>query len=277
MGYSKSMRVRNTFIVTIAAAALASCSGENVAAPVARPAPVLLRDVVIPSLPSPYYHFEYDSTGRTTKASFASGFTMYDVMYDGDRIMEMRDNTLGDHDRLVYAYDNAGRVSTIKYVNEAEVVYTILSLTYEGPKLIRVERRRMVDGVFILDKTTTLLYDADANLHELTEHRPAIGGYQTETTTTDRFEQYDDKINVDAFGLLHMEFFDHLFLLPGVQLQKGNPGRVTHTGDGVNYTVDYAYSYDENRRPLTTTGELTMLNGPTAGQKFQTLSIFSYY
>ena len=271
------MCIRTTFITTFAAVALSSCSGEKVTAPVSHPAPVLLRDVVIPNLPSPYYHFEYDSTGRTTKASFASGFTMYDVMYDGDRIVEMRDNTAGDRDRLVYAYDNAGRVSTIKYVNEAEVVYTILSLTYDGQKLVRLERSRMIEGVFILDKTTTLSYDADANLRELTEHRPAINGYQPEATTTDRFEQYDDKVNVDAFGLLHMEFFDHLFLLPDVQLQKGNPGRVTHTGDGVNYTVDYAYSYDENRRPLTTTGALTMLNGPTAGQKFQTLSIFSYY
>lgn len=271
------MRISSTFITTIAAVALASCSAEKVTAPVSRATPVLLRDVVIPRLPSPYYHFEYDSTGRAIKASFASGFTMYDVTYDGDRIVEMRDNTLGDQDRLVYSYDDAGRVTTIRYVNEAEVVYTILSLAYDGQKLIRVERNRMLGGVFVLDKTTTLSYDADSNLRELTEHRPAINDYQAETMTTDRFEQYDDKINVDAFGLLHTEFFDHLFLLPGVQLQKGNPERVTHTGDGVNYSVDYAYTYDEKKRPLTTAGELTMLNGPTAGQKFQTLSIFSYY
>jgi hypothetical protein len=72
------------------------------------PRAVLLRDVVIPNLPSPYYHFEYDSTGRVTTASFASGFTMYQVIYQGDRITELRNNTLGNQDRLEYTYDGAG-------------------------------------------------------------------------------------------------------------------------------------------------------------------------
>jgi hypothetical protein len=272
-----TMRIRRTFIATLAAVALSSCSEERVTAPVVRATPVLLQDIVVPRLPSPYYHFEYDSTGRATKASFASGFTMYDVTYDRDRIVEMRDNTAGDQDRLVYAYDNAGRVTTIRYVNEAELVYTVLSFTYDGQKLTRVVRDRILGGAFVIDKTTTLSYDADGNVRELTEHRPAIDGLQTETTMTDRFEQYDDKINVDAFGLLHSEFFDHLILLPDVQLQKGNPGRVTHTGDGVNYRVDFTYIYDDRNRPLTKTGEFIWLNGPDVGEKFQTLSMFSYY
>jgi len=277
MEFGNVMRIRRAFITAIAAAALSSCGGERVTAPVARATPVLLREIVIPSLPSPYYHFEYDSTGRATKASFASGFTMYDLTYDRDRIAEMRDNTLGDRDRLVYAYDNAGRVATIKYVDESERVYTIVSFTYDGQKLTRLRRERMIGGTFVIDKTTTLSYAADGNLRELTEHRPLIDGYQTETTGTDRFEQYDDKINVDAFSLLHTEFFDHLILLPDVQLQEGNPRRVTHSGDGDNYTVDYTYTYDDRNRPLTKTGEVTFVNGPNAGQKFETLSMFSYY
>ena len=277
MELGNTMRIRSALITTVAAAALSSCGGERVTAPVSRPTPVLLREIVIPTLPSPYYHFEYDSTGRATKASFASGFTMYDLTYDRNRIAEMRDNTLGDRDRLVYAYDNAGRVATIKYVDEAERVYTILSFTYDGQKLARVRRERMLGGVFVIDKTTTLSYDADGNLRELTEHRPLIDGYQPETTGTDRFEQYDGKINVDAFSLLHTEFFDHLILLPDVHLQKGNPGRVTHTGDGDNYTVDYTYTYDDKDRPLTKSGEVRFVNGPNAGQKFQTRSMFSYY
>ena len=62
-----------------------------------------------------------------------------------------------------------------------------------------------------------------------------------------------------------------------MQLQKGNPARQTHTGDGVNFTVDYSYSYDDKNRPLTKHGEVTLLNGSDAGQKFQTNSLFSYY
>ena len=114
-------------------------------------------------------------------------------------------------------------------------------------------------------------------MREITERRPAIDGQQEATTTVDRFEQYDAKVNVDAFGLIHDDFFDHLVLLPGVQLQKGNPGRQTHTGDGVNFTVDYSYSYDDKNRPLAKSGAVTVTNGTDAGQKFQISSVFTYY
>jgi len=40
--------------------------GESSTSPGNSPPAVLLRDIVIPHLPSPYYHFEYDATGRGT-------------------------------------------------------------------------------------------------------------------------------------------------------------------------------------------------------------------
>ena len=132
-------------------------------------------------------------------------------------------------------------------------------------------------GGFIIDKTMSFTYHPDGNLLEITEHRPPIDGLQPEATTVDRFEQYDDKINVDGFSLIHDDFFDHLVLLPGVQLQKGNPGRQTHTGDGVNFSVDYSYTYDDKNRPLAKAGDLTITNGSDTGRKFQTSSVFSYY
>jgi len=241
------------------------------------PPAVLLRDVVIPNLPSPYYHFEYDATGRVTAASFASGFTMYQVIYQGDRISELRNNTLGNQDRLEYTYDGAGRVTRINYVRPNDSVFTRLALTYAGERLAGLERQRLLSGTFVVDKTMAFSYYPDGNLEELTEHHPAIGGMQPEATTLDRFEQYDAKINVDGFGLLHDEFFDHLVLLPGVQLQKGNPARVIHTGDGINYQVDNVYRYDGQDRPLTTTGDFVYLTGPDAGKHFQTGSVFTYY
>jgi hypothetical protein len=241
------------------------------------PAAVLLRDLIIPNLPSPYYHFDYDATGRVTAASFASGFTMYEVIYQGDRISQLRNNTLGNQDRLEYAYDGAGRVTGIDYVHPNDSVFTRLTLSYEGGKLARLERRRQTGGSFVVDKATTFSYYPDGNLEELTEHRPAIDGFQPEATTLDRFEQYDDGINVDGFSLLHDDFFDHLVLLPGVLLQKGNPARVTHTGDGTNYVVDNVYQYDDQGRPLSATGDLVLLNGPDTGRHFQTQSSFTYY
>jgi hypothetical protein len=66
-------------------------------------------------------------------------------------------------------------------------------------------------------------------------------------------------------------------LLPGVRLQKGNPARQIHSGDGLNFTVDYSYSYDDKHRPLVKSGEVVLLNGSDTGRKVQISSVFSYY
>jgi hypothetical protein len=265
-------------ITVIAALALASCSSDrSVTAPPPPPAAVLLKDIVIDRLPSPYYHFDYDANHRPIGVSFASGLNSYDLIYDGGRLSEMRSNNGFNHDRLVYTYDAAGRVDSIKYTDENGIVFTVLFFRYSGQQLTQLERDRRITGGFIIDKTMSFTYYPDGNLLELTEHRPAIDGLQTEVTTVDRFERYDDKINVDAFGMIHDDFFDHLVLLPPVQLQKGNPAHVTHTGDGDNFTVEYTYTYDGQNRPLSTSGDLEFLTGQNAGQHFQLSTVFSYY
>ena len=273
------MRICSTIIALVAFVATSACARDGVTAPnppqPAAPA-VLLKDLVTPSLPSPYFHFEYNTTGRVSTASYASGFWNYSIAYDGGRISEMRNDILVNHDRLEYVYDDSSRVGTIKYADASGVVYTVVFFTYDGPKLIGVERDRKVDAGFIVDKTMSLTYSTDGNLFELTERYPAIEG-QAASTTVDRFEQYDDKINVDDFSLLHTEYLDHVFLLPGVRLQHGNPGRVTRTGDGVNYAVAYSYVYDSRGRPLTKSGDGTISNGDGAGRRFQVRSEFSYY
>jgi hypothetical protein len=277
-GAMRDARVRNLVMTLIAIAGLTSCGRDTtMTAPPPPPTTVLLKDIVIPNLPSPYYHFEYDAQGKVGSVSFASGLTTYDVAFAGERITEMRNNTIANHDRLVYVYDDAGRVAAIREIDEDGLVFTALFFTYAGDKLIELERDRRVTGGFIIDKTTSFTYLPDGNLLELTEHRPAIDGFQPETTVKDRFEQYDSGINVDAFGLIHDDFFDHLVLLPAVQLQKSNPRRVTRTGDADNYTVDYTYAYDARNRPLRTSGDLTFTTGPHVGEHFQVGSAFSYY
>jgi hypothetical protein len=269
---------RTALMAMTVAASLASCSGDiGVTAPPPPPPTVLLKDVVIPNLPSPYYHFEYDAEGRVGSVSFASGLTTYAVTYAGGRISEMTNNTIANHDRLVYVYDDVGRVAAIRETDEAGVVFVALFFTYEGQKLTGLERDRRVTGGFIIDKTMSFSYYADGNLLELTEHRPAIEGFQPETTVKDRFEQYDNGINVDGFGLIHNDFFDHLVLLPSAPLQKSNPRRVTRTGDADNYTVDFSYTYDPRNRPVTTAGDLTFVTGAHSGEHFQLGSAFSYY
>jgi hypothetical protein len=261
------------------AVAVCACGSDRATAPTGSPPPsVLLNEVVLSSLPSPYYAFAYDEAGHVTRASLASGLRTYDVTYDGDRIAEMRNVGPGGRDRLHYVYAATGEVVAIEYVvNANDSVYTRLILTFSAGKLTQVERQQRVEGGFIIDKTTSLSYYPDGNVETITEHRPAIAGSQDESTVVDRFESYDDGVNVDGFSLLHTEFFDQLVLLPGVVLQHGNPARVTHTGDGLEFTVDYTYAYDAKGRPVTKTGALTIDNGVDAGKKFVIGATFTYY
>ncbi len=263
---------------------LAGCSDVMVSSeppppppPPPPPAAVLLKDIVIARLPAPYYHFEYDSGGRIAVVSFASGLTNYNVTYAGGRIAELQNNIIVNHDRLVYVYDDSGRVRVVREVDNTGATFMHVVLSYDGLKLIGLERDHRVDGGYIIDKAMSMAYDSDGNLQVLTEHRPAIVGLQDDATFVDRYEQYDTGINVDGFGLIHNDFFDHLVLLPGVQLQMGNPGRETRTGDGLNYVVRYTYAYDGQNRPLSKIGALTITNGPDAGRQIQTSSVFSYY
>jgi hypothetical protein len=274
------MRIRSSCsLLFIIAAASAACSKDSgLTTPTPRvPAPVLLKDMVLSSLPSPYYHFDYDANGRMIVASFASGFTMYDLLYSGDRLTEMRSNSIDNKDRLTYVYDAAGRVSLVEYVDATGATYARVRLTYDGQKLVGLLRQRLMGGAFTPDKAMAFSYDGDGNLSEIEEDRPAVAGVQDATVGVVRFDQYDSGINVDGFSLIHDDFFDHLVLLPQAQLQKNNPRRETRTGDGVNYTVDYTYTYDAMNRPLTKTGALTITNGTDAGQSFQIGTVYSYY
>jgi hypothetical protein len=240
------------------------------------PAAVLLKDVVVTNLPSPYYHFEYEPGGRIARVSFASDLLIYDVLYQDGRITELRNITLANMDRLQYVYDAAGRVKTVNYLHPAGTVFARVLLTYDGDRLTQLDRERDLGAGFTVEKTMSFSYYADGNLQEIVDHRPAING-QEATTTVDRFEQYDDNVNVDAFGLIHNDFFDHVVLLPNLQLQKGNPAREILTGVSTNFRFDYTYTYDERKRPLTKGGTATILTGPDSGRTFPLSTVFSYY
>ncbi len=108
-------------------------------------------------------------------------------------------------------------MSTIQYADSNGVVFARFFFTYDGVKLIKLERKKRSGPGFIINKTMAFQYQADGNLSQVTDHRPSFSG-QPERTYIDRYEQYDAKINVDGFGLLHNEFFDHLVFLPGIQL-----------------------------------------------------------
>src|SRR5690242_1975596 len=188
-------------LASLVVAAVSGCGADRAPATAPQPDPlpvVLLKDIVIPQLPSPYYHFAYDATGRMTNASFASDLTMYTLSYTDGRLSEMQNNILVNHDRLVYHYDAAGNVGEVDYVGSSGV-FTQVRLSYDGAKLVGLERQRKTATGFVVDKTMTMAYGADGNLSDLTDHRPAIAGVQPETTNSDHFENYDTGLNVDGF------------------------------------------------------------------------------
>src|SRR4051812_29498906 len=100
-------RYRYSFLFVMLLAAVSACGSDR--APITGPLPdplptVQLKDVVLSHLPEPYYHFEYDATGRMTAVSFASDLTRYTLSYADGRLRELRNNILVNHDRLVYSY-----------------------------------------------------------------------------------------------------------------------------------------------------------------------------
>lgn len=244
--------------------------------PVVVPA-MLLKDIEIPNLPSPFYHFEYNKDGQIIFASFASGLNMYNVLYNGSQITEMRNNTIANNDRLQYVYDKDDRVSAVNYTDPNGLVFTRVNYSYDVDKLIRIEWEKLIGADFVVFKTMDMSYYPDGNLLELTQHRILIKDGPEEIIFKETFEEYDNKINVDGFSLIHNDFFDHLVLLPGVHLQKNNPGRVTRTESTSNFTIDYAYEYNDKNFPLAKRGLVTITSGPNQGQTFSTGSSFTYY
>jgi hypothetical protein len=279
------MRYGHVLLTLIFVISLFSCKKDHgnpnqpPAVPPAVPAKhILLKDITIPHLPSPYYHFEYNTDSLVTRADFASGFLIYDVLYTGHKITEMRNNIIINHDTLRYVYDNAGRVTIITFIDDANIVYRHAVFTYSGDKIKEIEwDRKQANGGFLIDRTLTFTFYPDGNVKTITDHRPSLNGV-AEYNSIMTLEQYDEKINVDDFGLIHDGIHDHLFLLQGFRLQKGNPRKETLSVNGADlYTVDYTYTYNNDNTPSIKTGDLLYLSGSNAGQRFVTNSFYTYY
>lgn len=272
----------NCILTALSVALLLSCKKEHRPHPVNPPVlpakRVLLKDITIPNLPSPYYHFEYNSDSLITKAGFASGFTNYDVLYRGDKISEIRNNILVNHDTLRYVYDNAGKLVMIKFINAANVMYRHVFFAYNGDQIKEIEwDLKEGDVGFLIDRTLSFVFYPDGNVKTITEHRPATTGVP-EYTSVKTFEQYDDKINVDDFSLIHDGFHDHLFLLQGFRLQKNNPKKEMLSVNGTDlYTINYTYTYANDNTPSNKGGDFLYLSGQYTGQRFHTNSFYTYY
>jgi hypothetical protein len=238
---------------------------------------ILLKDILIPHLPSPYYHFEYGADSLVTKADFASGFFIYDVLYDSDKIREMRNNIFVNHDTLRYGYDDAGKVLTVNFIDQNNVLKRHAVFTYSGEKVSQIAwDNKKANGVFVRDRTLTFSYHPDGNLKDMTDHRQGMEGV-AETNFTTHYDEYDDKINVDDFTLIHDGIHDHFLILPELHLQKNNARKEWVTGVTNEYSVEYNFTYNSDNSPAQKSGELTFTSGSQAGQKFDVSTTYTYY
>ena len=278
----KSVSNQPILLIMSVVVLLLSCKKEHQPRPANIPVTptkhILLKDITIPNLPSPYYHFEYNTDSLVTKADFASGYTIYDVLYNGSKISEMRNNIIVNHDTLRYSYDNTGKVTMIKFINTANVIYRLVFFTYNGNLIKEIEwDRKLSDGNYFIDRTLNFSFYADGNVKTITEHRPPVPGVD-DYLSVQTFDQYDDKINVDDFSLVHDGIHDHLFLFQGFRLQKNNPRKETLSVNGTDlYTIDYTYTYNSDNTPSDKAGDFLYLSGQYAGQRFQTNSFYTYY
>jgi hypothetical protein len=274
--------MKHTIFLTLLSIALfASCKKDTVQAPPIEEPPVdvhtiLLKDMIVKDLPSPYYHFDYDDSSFITHVNVQSGLAIYDLAYFNGRISQINNNTFVNKDKLQYEYVD-GKVSKIKYIDKEGVFFKQNILTYNSSKQLVTAEWDIInaDESLTPERVIQLDYYADGNLSQVNDHRMEIPGRQLETNYVDTYENYDTKSNVDAFAILH-KINDHLFLLPNVVLQKNNPLKETRTGDGLNYAITYTYTYNDSL-PVKKDGDMVFLNGANAGMHNNYLISFNYY
>jgi hypothetical protein len=171
------MKVRNFLLVTAFSLFLISCGKEKPEpVPVPPAGEVLVKDIVIRNLPSPYYHFEYSAAKEITKVGFSSGLAEYDLSYATGRLTEMKNTISSNNDRLVYEYQD-GKVFLIKIFNKAGELYRRCFLTYDNNgRLQQLEWDLKIESIgFANLRMVQLSYYPDGNLSELRDQRFAVG------------------------------------------------------------------------------------------------------
>jgi len=238
-----------------------------------------LKDINIRNLPSPYYHFEYRDDKHISSFNFASGL-IYDIAYTGDDLTLMKNNTAGtSKDSIKYTYTN-DKITDINVTTDAGVFYRRAFLTYySSGQLQKLEWEIMTASQsFTQDLALTFTYYPDGNVKEIIHHYFPFGPLP-DITFADKYENYDDKINVDGFTLVHTSQTRYPpVLTPGITLQVNNAGRIVRTGGAaVNYEINYTYTYDDTGRPLTKTGDFVSTSGPDIGRHSELQTTYSYY
>jgi hypothetical protein len=257
-------------LVILAALALISCNkhtadilvtpsaGRNIDTALVR-----LTRVDIANLPSPYYRFTYNDSGYATTIHFASGFFQYELQYGNKRLKRMTNIVNGDF--LAYTYRDGNVTDVDEYMGSNGERFGHYDLAYDAShRLTTLEYARFDNnGDSIAERRFNFNYHSSGNLAWYKSYWRDNAGQLAWVSTTS-FDDYDNGMNVDDFGL-YKEFFEHFLYLPAVKLLKNNPRSSHVIGVNNDYEITYSFSYN-NKLPLTKTTTMRQTRGSEAGQ-----------
>jgi len=238
-------------------------------------ATILLKDIVSDNVPSPYYHFVYDSNKYVTEIHFASNLDIYKLEYDNKRLKRMLN--INNNNRLEYTYTN-NMVSLITEISgiTGEKRYEVFFDYNSNNRLVQVNWFRFINNGATRRpyRRVMLTYYADGNLASTDDFHAEADG-PLEWNSNKQYKDYDNGINVDDFSLLK-NFFEPLFFLPSVRLQKNNARTEIITEIQNDFTINYHYEY-HNGLPVTQEGTMTQTRGNGIGETFNFSIAYSYY
>jgi hypothetical protein len=234
---------------------------------------VLLKDMDVEHLPSPYFHFEYDALHYVNKISFASEFFVYSVEYEHNRVKTIHSQPNGN--TLVYVYNN-GQVSDInEFSGRTGTIAFTYHFTYDANhQLVQAFWYKYLDsGEASPFKRADLAYLADGNLASLDLYYAITPG-QLSWSSKEEFSDYDSNTNVEDITLLK-DFFDAYLFLPQVKLQRNNPMKEHIISDVNEYEISNAFDY-QNGLPITKTSLVNQTKGGNGQGPIQGVTHFSY-
>jgi hypothetical protein len=236
-----------------------------------------LKDMIVNRLPSPYYHFDYDDSGKIIGTNYQSGLRIYTVSYTDKKISQMENIIEPVRDRLEYIYDN-GKVIQVNIINRNNINYRRAFMSYNSSnKLARLYWEVLDNGGFSSEQMLVFTYHPDGNLKKLENTTFAVGPL-TDGTFIETYDNYDDKVGAEGFNFLLPLPQNHLILLPDVKIMVNNPRHVVRTGTGtVDYTIDYQYTYDDKGRPIAKAGDFVFTDGNNVGQHTALSTTYSWY
>ncbi|PWU00317.1 MAG: hypothetical protein C5B52_09120 [Bacteroidetes bacterium] len=236
---------------------------------------VLLKDVNIERLPSPYFTFQYDNSGFVTHVDFASKMIGWRVQYENNRVIRMVDS---NGDSLNYSYDK-NQVISIRHTKAAsgEKTWHYEFIYYNSELLKEIKYWSFANGSTdsVLSRKVDLQYSPDNNLTEYDDFNVDANGSLSLVARV-KFTGYDNGKNVDDFYLLK-NFFEDFLYLPQIKLQRNNPALQMYEGAVEDFTFEYKYSYNGDNIPVEKNANVSITRGPNTGQKFTSRSQYTYY